>query len=479
MHDSIDREITESVVTSELTSSIEAGEAHPVAQRATRGAIALLIRQIVVYAANIGGGILLARLLTPAQFGFYGVVIFALVFLNVFGGTGFAANLIRLPEVPTLEEKRAVFTAQECIVGSLFVIVWLIAPYLSAAYHIQSSGALFFRLIGLSLFLTSLMVIPQVQLERELAFDQLAVIEVSQAVVFNGSAVLMAWYGMGILSFSIALALRAGCGAALTARISPWKIGFRWDYQIIKKHVHFGIALQSSNIISTAKDSITPVFVGMYLGVAYVGYVTWANTLATYSVVALMPLQRLYLPFFARLQHDRGQLARYVSHTLWFTNAIAAPLTVVTIALAHPITTLIFGTKWLYALPLFYYLIAGSVFVACSSPMLGVLNALGKASTTFLVSTMWMASTWLFGVPLTLAWGLHGFGIAMVCVSLTNLLLYWIVWRELGVNPAYAYWPSWPVAMAIAGLLYLVQLHRAPANVWELGFRPLCGQPVG
>jgi O-antigen/teichoic acid export membrane protein len=442
--------------------------AHHVARRATRGGIALLIRQVVVYAVNIGGGILLARLLTPSQFGFYGVVVFALLFLNIFGGTGFAANLIRLPQTPTVQEQRAVFTAQECLVACLFVAVWIAAPYLTTAYHVPGQGRLFFRLIDLSLLLTSLMVMPQIQLERDLAFDKLAIIEVGQAIIFNAGVVLMAWRGLGILSFSIALAARAGLGAILAMLISPWKIGFRWDFQLIRTHANFGIALQGSSLISSIKDAISPVFVGMYLGMAYVGYVTWANTLATYSVVALMPLQRLYLPFFARLQHDRRQLARYVSHTLWFTNAIAAPLTLITVALAHPVTTLVFGSKWLYSLPLFYYLVAGNLFVACSTPMLGVLNALGRAHTTLLVSSMWMVSTWVIGVPLTLAWGLHGFGIAMICVSLTNLVLYWIVWRELGVNPAKAYWPAWPLAAGLSCLLYLIQLHWIPSNIMEL-----------
>jgi len=464
----VDHGISETDVISRTVPPNDSAGAHSVVHQATRGAIALSIRQVLVYAVNIAGGILLARLLTPSAFGFYGVVIFALMFLNIFAGTGFAANLIRITKAPTLEEKRAVFTAQECLVACLFLAVWLASPYLATAYHIQAHNVLFFRLIGVSFLLTSLMVMPQIQLERELAFDKLALIEVSQALLFNGIAVLMAWRGMGILSFSVALAFRSGCGAILAGVISPWKIGFKWDYQILRKHIHFGIALQGSAILSTLKDAITPAFVGMYLGAASLGYVTWANSLATYSVVALMPLQRLYLPFFDKFQHDRVQLARYLSHTLWIVNGIAAPLTLLTVALARPITTLVFGSKWLYALPLFYYLIAGNLFVACSSPMLGVINALGRARTTFLVASMWMASTWLFGVPLTLLWHLRGFGASMVCVSLTNLVLYWIVWRELRVNPAKAYWPTWPLAAILCCLLYFIQLHRAPSNVGEL-----------
>ena len=439
-----------------------------IAHKATRGALALLVRQAFVYGANIGGGILLARFLTPTEFGFYGVILFVLMFLNVFGGTGFAANLIRLPESPTVAEKQAVFTAQQCLVLLLCLCVWIISPQLAHAYHSPASGALAFRLLALSFFLTSVMVIPQIQLERELAFDQLALIEVTQAVVFNASAVLFAWRHAGILSFSLALALRSALGAVLASIISPWSIGLRFDFELIRKHVRFGLALQGANIVSAIKDSITPVFVGMYLGVAYVGYVTWANTLATYAVVALMPLQRLYLPFFSRLQEDRQELAKYVSRTLWLTNAIAAPATLITVALAHPITVIVFGTKWLYALPLFYYLVVGNVFIACSTPMLGALNSIHRANISLMMTVMWMASTWLFGVPLTLIWGLHGYGVAIICVNLTNFVLYWIVWRELKVSPWKAYWPSWPIAVGVALVLQFGKLQRMQGGLWEL-----------
>ena len=268
-------------------------------RRAANGAVALLMRQGLVYGSNIAGGIILARLLTPAQFGFYGVILFCVAFLNVFGGTGFAANLIRSEEHPTLTDFRAVFTGQQALVGIVFVCIWASAPWLGSHYHMQQ-GNWFFRLIGLSLVLTSLMVISQVLMERELAFGKLAIVEVAQGVIFNLVAVVLAWRGVGVLSLAIALGARAACGALLSNIIEPWPIGWLWDTRVLRRHLHFGIALQASQFISLAKDSITPLFVSLYLGAAKMGYVTWATTLAGYPTMVLMPLQRLYLPFFAR-----------------------------------------------------------------------------------------------------------------------------------------------------------------------------------
>lgn len=427
--------------------------------RAIHGAAALVARQALVYGSNILGGITLARLLSPAEFGFYGVVLFFVNFLNIFGGTGFASNLIRTDQEADLNDYRAIFSAQQVFIAVLFAGMWIAAPRIGGFYHLNH-GSTFFRLISVALVLTSLMVIPQIQMERELAFNKLAVTEAAQAVIFNGSAVLLAWRGFGVLSFAIALTARAATGAVLCNWIEPWRAAWRWDRGALRRHLHFGLALQAGQLVSMVKDSITPVFVGLYLGAGAMGYVTWAGTLAYYPMLVQMSLQRLYMPFFARLQSDQREFARYVSHALWMTNAIAAPMTMITIGLARPITVLVFGAKWLPALPLFYCFSAGILFSVSSTPLIGALNAMGKSNLTLLMTVIWMAATWLFGVPLMMRFGLIGFGVAMILVQLTNLALYWLVWKKLRVSPWPALWPSWPVAVALSLPLILIQRYR-------------------
>jgi O-antigen/teichoic acid export membrane protein len=432
-------------------------ESGRLARQAAQGAAALFVRQGLVYGSNIAGGVILSRMLTPAEFGFYGVVLFFVVFLNIFGGTGFAANLIRTEEYPSLADFRAVFTAQQAVVGLIFLGVWAVAPWLASHYHMEHNGSAFFRLIGVALVLTSLMVISQVLMERELAFSKLAVVEVAQALTFNLAAIVLAWRGVGVLSFSIALVMRAACGALLSNAMEPWSMGWLWDSTVLKRHIRYGLALQGGQFISLAKDSITPIFVGLHLGAAKMGYVTWAATLAGYPTMMLTPLQRLYLPFFARLQSDRKELRRYATHAMWMANAFAAPLVVTTVALAHPITVMIFASKWLVALPLFYCLAIANVLASGSAPMLGLLNATGKSHVTLMLAIVWMITTWAFGVPLMMKFGMIGFGIAVIAVQITNIGLYWVIWREVSLSVLPTYWPCWPVAIAIGSLMLLLQ----------------------
>jgi teichuronic acid exporter len=176
-----------------------------------------------------------------------------------------------------------------------------------------------------------------------------------------------------------------------------------------------------------------------------------------------MPMQRLYMPFFAKVQNDRDALGRFVPRTLWIVNVIAAPLAVLSVALAIPITTIVFGQKWLVALPLFYCFSVGSLSAAVNTPLMGLLNALGKPHLNLIVIGLAMTAIWALGVPLIVHFGLPGFGLATIGASLANIFLYLFVWKLTGIQSWRSFWPAWPVALCIGTLTLFLQ-RVAPAH---------------
>ena len=173
---------------------------------------------------------------------------------------------------------------------------------------------------------------------------------------------------------------------------------------MIRAHMSFGLPYQGIQVISLLKDSIAPIFIGFLLGTADVGYITWANMIAAYPVLILFVLQRLYMPAFAQVQNHRAQLIALAENVIWATNAIAAPLAILTLVMIVPITTLVYGTKWLVALPYFYLFWGANLFVPSATPAMGLLNALGKSKIALLFAFIWMAGTWIIGAPLILLW---------------------------------------------------------------------------
>jgi O-antigen/teichoic acid export membrane protein len=430
-------------------------EVERVAAKAVLGVLALGGRQLFVHSINLAGNVMLARLLSPADFGVYAVVIFLISFLSVFGGTGLASNLIRSLHVPSEREYAAIFTAQQTALCLVTAGLILAAPKLTHLYHLPSSYLWLFCLAAVALLLTSFTVVPQIKLERELAFSKLAVAEVWQAAIFNLCAVGLAWKGFGALSFAIALVARSLTGVIAVYSVEPWMPRWHWDNQLIRKNLWFGIFFQFSQILSLAKDAITPLLLGLLLGAATVGYTSWASMLASYPVLALMILQRVYLPMFARLQHEPDGLCKFVEKVIFATNLLAAPIAVFILALIFPITSLIYGSKWYMAIPLFELFWITNLFSPTATPLLGLLNALGFSRITFGFTACWMALTWALGVPLVMHMGVMGLAWANVIVQISNVALFLVAKRKLPIRILPSLIPGWILAALVGSLMWL------------------------
>jgi O-antigen/teichoic acid export membrane protein len=400
----------------------------------------------------------LARLVTPAEFGVYAVVLFLRSFLIAFGDAGLGASLIRQEDEPSVTDYRAVFTVQQGLVGLTTVVLLLAAPAVASAYDFGSEGLWLLRLLAVSLLFTSFQAIPSIRLERTLAFGPLATAGIAEAVTFNAVAVALAALGEGVISFGIALAAQSIVGALILSVAARWPMGWAIDRARVRRHLSFGIPFQGILFVSLVKDSITPVLVGVLSGARDVGYVRWAQTFGAFAVLALMLLQRVYLPFFARLQHDPARLQRVVGQSIRATNALVAPLAMISLVLAPAITRLIFGQQWEPALPIFYLLWLANLFVATATPLLALLNALGESRLALGFSVMWMLATWALGAPLIMAFGAIGFGIANALVQLTNILLFRAAKQRVPLNLLKLAAPPWLAAFAVGAAMVAAQM---------------------
>ncbi|MFZ5897074.1 MAG: oligosaccharide flippase family protein [Myxococcota bacterium] len=433
-----------------------------VARKAVSGAASLALRQALVQVTNLLGVILLARLLSPAEFGVYALVTFAQSFLARFGDAGLGASLIRSEAEPGAREYRAVFSFQQILIGGVVVAFALAAPSVARAYGLGGEYALTLRLVALAFFFSGLRAIPTIRLERTLRFDRLAIVDTLEALAYNVTAVALAYLGFGATSFALAMLLRSLLGAVAIQLLAPAELGWTWDWPLVRKHLGFGIAFQGIGLVSLVKDSITPVLVGLTLGAADVGYINWSQTLAVYALMALSPFHRLYLPMFARVSHDSAALARFVERTIWATNAVTAPLAVTTVALFEPITRIVFGTQWLQAKPLFLLVAFANLFVPTVTPLLGLFNALGHSRLALSFAVVWMLSTWLLGAPLVLWLGAVGFALANALVQFTNFAVFERARRLVPFRIVPVVGRVWLCAFAGgAGALWLERMHPA------------------
>ncbi|MCX7596007.1 MAG: oligosaccharide flippase family protein [Fischerella sp.] len=404
-----------------------------IGRKAVRAAAALGLRQAFVQGLNILGGVLLANLLLPSQFGVYGIIMFVLMFIGIFGSTGLAANLIRHGTEPTLDEYKSVFTFQQAIVFVTSILIWVFAPQIESIYQLPDQNGWLFRFIAVSMFISSFMVIPQVQLERRLDFNRLAFAEVFQALIFNLSAVVLAWLNYGVISFGIAILLRFLTGAIIVNYINPWPIGWKVSLKYSMEHLHFGLVFQAGQLVNLFKDSIYPLFIGVAAGSIALGFINFAGLMANLPVMLVALLNRLYMPMFARLAKDRESLRLALRTTLIIICVITYALSSFIFVFRQEIVSL-FGEEWLPAVALFAPLVLINILLVPSLVIIAVLNALGKATYVLKLQLAWALGNWLLGPLFILNWGWEAWPWALLVVNFSSLLAWNLASKLTGLN---------------------------------------------
>lgn len=408
----------------------QAASRKEVGKAAAKGAFAMAIRQVATSAIGIGGAIVLARILSPADYGVFAIVTFCVGLFNLISDLGLGASLVRQSEKPDATDIKAIFTFQQILVGGFVVAIWLLAPLVGHIYSLQDGQEWLIRVLVVNLLLSTFQSFPNVLLERELRFATLARIEVSQVLAYNGAAIILAIQGWGPWAFVSATLLRSIVGASQSMIAARWVPGWHLDWSRVAHRMKFGMFYQGASTLSWIKDSIVPTLVGLLAGPAAVGFIGWAGGISVWAVLALQPLNRIYFPVFSRLQRDPAGLADAIERSIAWVNRIVAPVAIGVVALAPLMTEVVYTEKWLPALPLLYMLSVANAFAASSGPCMSALNALGKPSWNLWMTALWMGVTWIVGgiaIPLM---GAAGFGVANIATATTSVIL-WVALKKL------------------------------------------------
>lgn len=409
---------------------------------------------------------LLARHLGIAGFGAWTVLSFGALLGAALVSLGLVEALVRAPSVGRGDERAATRAQLAVAAGLALAVAGAGATLLAGRLGPDASASL--RLVASSWLLVPATTAPLARLQRGLAFLPVAAADIAHAAVLNGVAVTLAVSDQGLAAIAAAFPAAAAARVAVLAALAPRspEVGAAGG---LRPLLAFGLTHQASTLVAMAKDALTPVFLGLVAGAAAVGQVSWAQMAAAAPVLLVMPLQRVYLPAFARLQHDREALARLVDDVVFAANAIAAPAAVLLLVFATPITAAVFGPEWLTALPLLRLLWCANLLVATVTPLLALFAALGRPEVPLAFGVTWMAFTWLLGVPMILGWGVVGYGVANVMIQFTNFELFRRARRLVPLRLGPAATPPWLMAAAAAaagwGAASVVPPGAAPAAV--------------
>jgi len=407
-----------------------------VTKRSIRGIFALTSRTFTVQVVSFLTNFILTIFLSPAVFGVYFVVSAAIAFLSYFSDIGLAAALIQKKESIKEEELRATFTLQQILVVIVVVISFLISGKVGSFYHLEKEGIFLFQALIFSFFLSSLKTIPSIILERNLRFEKLVIPQIVETLFFSVTAVFLAVKGFGVTSFAYAVLARGLSGVIAIYIISPWKIGFGFSKESLKRLLSFGIPFQANSFLALMKDDLMIAYVGKVLPLSQVGYIGFAQKWAFSPLRLVMDnVIRVTFPSFSRLQNEKETLKKAIEKSIFAACFIIFPslmgLVVFSPYLVHLIPKYL---KWEPALVSLGFFSLNAGLSSISTPLTNALNAIGKIKVTLYLMIFWTISTWVLTPFAIFLFGFNGFAMASALIAFSLFLVVSIVRKYIDFN---------------------------------------------
>lgn len=401
--------------------------------RSIAGVVALTSRTFILQLVAFIATLFLTIFLTPAVFGLFYVVSAIVAFLGYFSDVGLAAALIQKKEHLTREDLVTTFTIQQLLVGTAVILVLFGSSTIGSWYRLDESGVWLLRVLAVAFFFSSLKTIPSILLERELAFSKLIIPQILETLGFYVTAVMLAWLGLGVTSFTWAVAVRAVVGLVGMYMIAPWKPGIGISVSVAKRLMRFGIPFQMNSFLALVKDDLLTVFLGRVLPLSNIGYIGWAKKWAEVPLRLIMDsVIRVTFPAFSRLQHDKMRLRSAIEKTLFGLSVTIFPITIAMIVAIKPLIAIIprYG-KWEPAVLSFYLFAIASAIASLSTPLTNALNALGVIKITLKLMVLWTILTWVLTVSLLPFLGFNAVAFSLFLITTTLILVVLLVQRAV------------------------------------------------
>ena len=359
--------------------------------RAQRSLWLVLSRQALVALLSFGSGVVLARTLSPADFGIFAIATFVVVFVGMIADLGLHAALIQRPGDLSTHDLRAAFTVQQIAATVSIALLWPAAAFLPAIYPSASPELVgLVRLMSADLYLLAWCRPSEAILERSLRYERLVPIDVAGASVYGVAAIALALGGAGVWSFGIAWVASTVTRLVLVFRAAPWSVGFAWDRDVARAVLRIGAPLQLSRVVAQAQYWVTPTVVAATIGPSAAGLLQWAAGNGRKPLDVLEYLARVSLPHFSRLQHDEDEVGRTLARYVTGFGLVSALWLAVLVVAGRDLVHVIYTDRWLPALPAMIMFAGVALLVSVRAIVTTALVGLGRTALITRM-TIWSA----------------------------------------------------------------------------------------
>ncbi len=368
--------------------------------------------QLVQFAVTI----ILARLLSPKDFGLVAMVMVFRGLLTVFLNTGLTASLVQRRNLLRAHIDTA-FTLNGLLGIALFLFCWALSP-LVARFFVEPSLLWLIRIAGLGYLVGPLITVPQALLRRAMRFRTINVIDSVGAVVNHVTCLILALNGAGPWALLVGGLAGTTFSAPIYWSFSLEKPQLRFSKQAFVEMFSFSSWIFLANVFNYGSRNIDKAVIGKLLGPFPLGVYNLSYNLMMIPVENIAyPIKDVLFSSFAQAQDDNRELIFTYTSVMIYVSLAVAPVMAGLALIADIFVPVAYGVQWADAIPI-VQILAAVGFVQCLMiPGSTMIMARGYSKLMFWFqsfSCLLITFSFFVGIP----WGIVGVSLAYAVANI-------------------------------------------------------------
>jgi len=326
-------------------------------------------------------GIVLARILSPSDYGTVGVLAIFIAIANTFVDCGFANALIRKKDRTQNDLSTAFYF--NFVVGVIsYVLLYVISPFVANFFSMPILIVLL-RVLGLRVIFNSFSLVQNALLTSKLNIKTQAIINIFTQIPVGCLAIFLAYKGMGVWTLVIQQVGSSFLKTIWLWIIAGWRPSFVFSKDSFDYLFHFGWKLVGASLLGTFFNEIYGFVVGRFLGAEELGFYSKSKQLSEHprSLVNNV-IHRVVLPVMVEVQGDDEKIKEIYRKLIRLTGFLVFPFFGFLILIAEPLILIIWTEKWYASIFLFQLFCFGMSFGPISSLNFCLLELLNRTDLT-------------------------------------------------------------------------------------------------
>ena len=290
-------------------------------------------------------GIILARILSPTEYGIIGMAMVVIVILDSIADSGLSQAVIRKKHV-TDDDLNTMFISHLVASVLIYLVVYLCAPFIAMFFKMDTLTTIV-RVLGVQIIIHALTYVQATQLTRKIDFKSKAIAALTSSLLGGVVGIICAYNDFGVWALVILRMIHVMCYSCMLWFMNKWLPSWTFSVSSFKEMWNFGWKMMLARLLDSTWKELYQIIVGKFYTPATLGQYSRARQYARiFSSNITTIVQRVTYPVMAQIQDEKQRLTtnyrKIIKLTMFITTMTLLPMG----AVAEPLIYCLIGEKW-------------------------------------------------------------------------------------------------------------------------------------